>query len=65
MAKPRRNSTREFKAEAVGRIAAYGNSPPEVARQPGLGESLLRSWKVALAAQGEQALSWQRQSPGR
>ena len=55
MAKPRRNFTPEFKAEAVGCIAAQGKSLPEVARELGLGESLLRSWKVALAAQGEQA----------
>ena len=55
MAKLRRNYTREFKAQAVGRIAAQGKSLAEVARELGLGESLLRSWKVALAAQGEQA----------
>ena len=52
MAKQRRNYTREFKAQAVGRIAAQGKSLAEVARELGLGESLLRSWKVA---QGEQA----------
>ena len=55
MAKQRRNYTREFKAQAVGRIAAQGKSLAEVARELGLGESLLRSCKVALAAQGEQA----------
>ena len=52
MAKQRRNYTHEFKAEAVGRIAAQGKSLAEVARELGLGESLLRSCKVA---QGEQA----------
>ena len=55
MAKPRRNFTREFKVEAVRRITAEGKSLPEVARELGLGESLLRGWKVALAAEGEQA----------
>ena len=62
MAKQRRNYTngepdrsRRREAEAVGRIAAQGKSLAEVARELGLGESLLRSWKVALAAQGEQA----------
>ncbi len=55
MAKQRRNYTREFKTEAVRRIAAEGKSLAEVARELGLGESLLRSWKTALAADGEQA----------
>src|SRR3954466_3288619 len=55
MAKQRRNYTREFKVEAVQRIASEGKSLAEVARELGLGESLLRSWKTALAAEGEQA----------
>ena len=55
MAKQRRNFTREFKVEAVRRIAAEGKSLAEIARELGLGESLLRSWKTALAAEGEQA----------
>ena len=55
MAKQRRNYTHEFKVEAVRRIAAEGKSLAEVARELGLGESLLRSWKTALAAEGEQA----------
>lgn len=55
MAKQRRNFTREFKVEAVRRIAAGGRSLAEVARELGLGESLLRSWKQALAAEGEHA----------
>ena len=65
MAKPRRNYTPEFKAEAVGRIAAQGKILLEVARELGLGESLLRSWKVALAAQGDQAFPGKGNSPGR
>src|SRR4051794_33110674 len=55
MAKQRRNYTRGFKVGAVQRIAAEGKSPAEVARELGLGESPLRSWKTALAADGEQA----------
>jgi transposase len=55
MAKQRRNFTREFKVEAVRRIAAESKSLAEVARELGLGESLLRSWKTALASEGEQA----------
>ena len=56
MSKQRRNYTRELKVEAVQRIAVEGKSLAEVARELGLGESLLRSWKVALAAEGDQAL---------
>ena len=55
MAKQRRTYTREFKVEAVRRIAAEGKSLAEIARELGLGESLLRGWKTARAAEGEQA----------
>ena len=55
MAKQRRNYTREFKVEAVRRIAAEGKGLAEIARELGLGESLLRNWKTALTAEGEQA----------
>src|SRR4051794_35404101 len=55
MAKQRRTYTGEFKVEAVRRIAAEGKSLAEVARELGLGESLLRSWKTALANEGDQA----------
>jgi transposase len=55
MVKQRRNYTREFKVEAVRRIAAEGKGLAEVARELGLGESLLRSWKTALVTEGEQA----------
>lgn len=57
MAKQRRDCTREFKVEAVRRIGAEGKSLAEVARELGLGESLLRSWKTAPAADGEQDFS--------
>lgn len=55
MAKSRRTIAAEFKAEAVHRITEGGNSLAEVARELDLGEGLLRSWKQALVAQGEQA----------
>ena len=55
MAKTRRTFTPEFKAEAVRRIVDQGKSLSEVARELDLGESMLRSWKQALAAEGEQA----------
>ena len=55
MAKSRRTFTAEFKAEAVRRIAEQDRSLAEVARELDLSESLLRSWKQALAADGERA----------
>lgn len=55
MTKQRRDFPREFKVEAARRIAAGGKSLAELARELGLGEGLLRSWKAALAAEGEQA----------
>ena len=57
MAKPRRNYTPEFKAEAVGRLAAQGRSLTEVARELGLGKSFPRSWQVAPAAPRTPALT--------
>ena len=55
MAKTRRTFTPEFKAEAVRRIGSEGKSLAEVARELGLGESMLRAWKQAIAARGEPA----------
>src|SRR3954466_10820492 len=63
MAKPMRNFTREFKVEAVRRIASEGKSLAEVARELGLGESLLRSWKTALASEGDQAFPGKGNAP--
>ena len=63
MAKQRRSFTRELKVEAVRRITAEGKSLPEVARELGLGESLLRGWKVALAPEGEQAFPGEGNAP--
>jgi transposase-like protein len=55
MAKRRRTYTREFKAEADCRIVAEGKGRAEVARALRLGESLLRIWRTAQAADGGQA----------
>ena len=55
MPKGRRTFTAEFKAEAVRRVTEGGKSLAEVARELDLGESLLRSWKQAVAAGGGQA----------
>jgi transposase len=55
MARQRRNYTREFKVEAVKLITEKGYSVAEAARSLGIGENLLRNWKLALGQQGEQA----------
>ncbi|WP_449308606.1 IS3 family transposase [Paludisphaera soli] len=55
MAKTRRTFTREFKVEAVRRIDEQGKSLAEVARELDLGESMLRGWRQALAAEGGRA----------
>ena len=55
MAKARRTFTPEFKAQAVKLVTEQGRSVAEVARDLDLGESLLRSWKDALAASGASA----------
>ena len=49
MARQRRSFTREFKIEAVRRVTEQGKSLAEVARDLDLSESMLRSWKQALA----------------
>ena len=55
MAKTRRTFTPEFKAEAVKLVTEQGKSLAEVARDLDLGESMLRAWKQALAAEGDRA----------
>jgi transposase len=55
MAKTRRAFTREFKAEAVKLVTEQGRSFVEAARDLGIGESTLRSWKQAIVADGDQA----------
>ena len=55
MAKKRRPYTPEFKAEAVKLVTEQGYSVAEAARSLGIHETLLRSWKQAPEAQGDQA----------
>src|SRR3954467_14181177 len=55
MAKKRRTYTPEFKAEAVKLVTEQGYSVAEAARSLGVHDTLLRSWKQALDAQGDQA----------
>src|SRR5215475_7524471 len=55
MARKRRTYTPEFKAEAVKFVTEQGYSVAEAARSLGIHETLLRSCKPALAAQGNQA----------
>src|SRR5947199_10183459 len=55
MARKRRTYTPEFKAEAVKLVTEQGYSVAEAARSLGIHETLLRSWKQALEAQGDQA----------
>ena len=63
MAKARRTYTREFKVEAVKLITEQGYSVAEAARSLGVHETLLRSWKQALQAQGDQAFPGQGNPP--
>ena len=63
MGKTRRTYTPEFKAEAVRLITEQGYSVAEAARSLGLHETLLRSWKQALQAQGDQAFPGQGNPP--
>jgi transposase len=55
MARKRPTHTPEFKAEAVKVVTAQGYSVAEAARSLGIHDTLLRSWKQALEAQGDQA----------
>jgi transposase len=55
MAEPRRTFTREFKIAAVKLITEKGRSVSEAAKSLGIGTELLRRWKTALQAQGQQA----------
>jgi transposase-like protein len=51
MARQRRKYTNEFKVEAVKLITEQGYSVAEAARSLDVGETLLRSWKVAFQGQ--------------
>ncbi len=55
MARQRRKYTSEFKVEAVKLITEQGYSVAEAARSLDIGETLLRSWKVAFQDQGAEA----------
>jgi transposase len=55
MARRRRNYTREFKVEAVKLVTEKGYSVAEAARSLGIGENLLRNWKLALEEAGDDA----------
>ena len=55
MARIRRTYTPEFKTEAVKLLTEQGYSVAEAARSLGLSDNLLRNWKQALEAKGEQA----------
>jgi len=55
MARRRRTYTPEFKAEAVKLVTEQGYSVAEAARSLGIHDTLLRSWKQALEARGDQA----------
>ena len=59
MARTRRTYTPEFKAEAVRLVTEQGYSVAEAARSLGVHETLLRSWKQALQAKGDQAFPGQ------
>jgi transposase len=63
MARKRRTYTREFKGEAVRLVTEQGYSIAEAARSLGIHDTLLRSWKQALEAQGDQAFPGHGQLP--
>ena len=54
MARARRTYTPEFKAEAVTLVTEQGYSVAEAARSLGISENLIRNWRQALQAHGEQ-----------
>ena len=55
MVRTRRTYTPEFKAEAVKLVTEQGYSVAEAARSLGIHDNLIRNWKQALEAQGDQA----------
>ena len=61
MPRTRRTYTPEFKAEAVKLVTEQGYSVAEAARSLGLSENLIRSWKQAFQAKGDQAFPGQGQ----
>jgi transposase len=63
MARRRRVYTPEFKAEAIKLVTEQGYSIAEAARSLGVHETLLRSWKQAVEAQGDRAFPGHGQLP--
>ena len=59
MARRRRTYTSEFKAEAVKLVTEKGYSVAEAARSLDIGQTLLRSWKLAFDKEGAQAFPGQ------
>jgi transposase len=55
MPRTRRTFTPEFKAEAVRLVTQQGYSVAEAARSLGVTDNLIRNWRRALEAQGDQA----------
>jgi transposase len=55
MARVRHTYTCEFKLQAVRLVTEQGYSVAEAARSLGLHENLIRSWKQAFEARGDQA----------
>ena len=55
MSEARRTFSREFKVAAVKLVTEKGKSVSEAARTLGIAAELLRRWKKALAAEGDQA----------
>ena len=51
----RRTHTSQFKREAVELMAREGSSVAEAARRLGVNQTLLRSWKLKIQAEGGQA----------
>src|SRR3981081_3401945 len=63
MARTRRTYTPEFKTEAVKLVTEQGYSVAEAARSLGLNENLIRTWKLAREAKGDQAFPGQGKLP--
>jgi transposase len=63
MARARRTYTPEFKAEAVKLVTRQGYSVAEAARSLGIRENLIRNWRQAVEAKGDQAFPGQGKLP--
>jgi transposase len=63
MPRARRTYTPEFKTEAVKLVTQQGYSVAEAARSLGIRENLIRNWRQALEAEGDQAFPGQGKLP--